>query len=401
MMEYYLWLLQLMGAANPKSQEIIQRYGSPKAVYDAVYSGDGKRFLSPSETKRLRGVSIENSQRILDICEKEDIKIVTIFDREYPQSLINIYNPPFLLFYKGDISCLNNEICISAVGTRDMTEYTMKVTKRTCSDLAKLGVTMISGMANGVDHTVHKAAVDAGGKTVGVLACGMAVDYPRGSMAFREEMYRLGGACISELLPTERPSRAYFAARNRLISGLGTGVIVFQAGMKSGALITANHAVNQGKDLFCIPPADLFSANYCGVVGLLRDGAIPLFNYLDVVNYYFSDFTDKLDELNQKFKISYDKPFVFRESNTPKTGGSSADDARTSGERAAARFDFESREPEIKIIYDYLLENGTQQLEEITDQCGISPEDISLYLIDMEIEGLIEAKAGNNYCIKK
>lgn len=401
MTEYYLWLLQLMGAANPKSQEIIQRYGSPKAVYEAVYGGDGKRFLSPSETKRLRGASLENSRKILDICEEQGVKIVTVFDKEYPQSLINIYNPPLLLFYKGDISCLNNEICISAVGTRDMTEYTMKVTKRTSSDLAKLGVTMISGMANGVDHTVHKAVVDAGGKTVGVLACGMAVDYPRGSMAFREEMYSLGGACISELLPTERPSRAYFGARNRLISGLGAGVIVFQAGMKSGALITANHAVNQGRDLFCIPPADLFSANYCGVVSLLRDGAIPLFNYLDVVNYYFGDFTDKLEELNQKFRIAYDKPFVFREGGTAKTGTPAAGNGKMSGEKAAERFDFASREPEIRSIYDYLLENGTQPIEAITEQCGVSPEDISLYLIDMEIEGLIEAKAGNNYCVKE
>ncbi|MCM1055860.1 MAG: DNA-protecting protein DprA [Bacteroides sp.] len=395
MIEYYLWLLQLMGAANPKSCEMIRRYGSPEAVYNAVYSGDARRFLSPAELRRLRGASLENSEKILDICGEQGVKIVTVHDSEYPQSLANIYNPPLLLFYKGDISCLNSDICISAVGTRDMTEYTMKVTRRTTADLSKLGAVMISGMANGVDHTVHKAAVDAGGKTVGVLACGMAVDYPRGSMAFREEMYRLGGACISELLPTERPSRSYFSARNRIISGLGLGVIVFQAGMKSGALITADHAVNQGKDLFCIPPADLFSANYCGVVGLLRDGAVPLFNYLDVVNYYFSDFTDKLDELNQKFKISYEKPFVFRENTA-----SEKDGAENTAKKSAAGFNFENREPEIKRIYDYLCENGEQRLEDITEQCGISPEDISLYLIDMELEGLIEAKAGSNYCIK-
>jgi len=397
MIEYYLWLLQLMGAANPKSQELIQHYGSLKEVYEAVYGGDGKRFLSPAEARRLNGASLENSRKILDICDNQGVSIVTLHDKEYPQNLLNIYNPPLLLFYKGDISCLNSEICISAVGTRDMTEYTAKVTRRTTSDLSKLGAVMISGMAEGVDHTVHKAAVDSGGKTVGVLACGIAVDYPHGTMAFREEIYSLGGACISELLPTERPSRTYFVARNRIISGLGTGVIIFQAGMKSGALITANHAVNQGRDLFCIPPADLFSANYCGVVSLLRDGAIPLFNYLDIVNYYFNDFTDKLDELNEKFKISYDKPFVFRENNTSKTNG----DMRSAGEKTAEKFDFTSREPEIKRIFEFLLENGERQLEEITDGCNISPEDISLYLIDMEIEGLIESKPGSRYRIKK
>lgn len=398
MIEYYLWLLQLMGAANPKSQELIQHYGSPRSVYDAVYSGEGKRFLSPSELRRVNGASLENSGKILDACDSQGVGIVTLQDKEYPQNLLNIYNPPVLLFYKGDISCLNSEICISAVGTRDMTEYTAKVTRRTSSDLAKLGAVLISGMAVGVDHTVHKAAVDAGGKTVGVLACGMSVDYPRGSMAFREEIYRLGGACVSELLPTERPSRSYFVARNRIISGLGTGVIIFQAGMKSGALLTANHAVNQGRDLFCIPPADLFSANYCGVVSLLRDGAIPLFNYLDIVNYYFNEFTDKLEELNEKFKIAYDKPFVFRENSASNRRD---EDAKSTGERTAERFDFASREPELQRIFDFLLEKGERQLEEITDGCDISPEDISLYLIDMEMEGLIESKPGSRYCIKK
>lgn len=167
--------------------------------------------------------------------------------------------------------------------------------------------------------------------------------------------------------------------------------------MKSGALITADHAINQGRDLFCIPPADLFDANYCGVVGLLRDGAIPLFNYLDVVNYYFNDFTDQLEALNEKFKISYDKPFVFRDGSAEKNKS----DHKTSGEKTAERFDFSLREPEIKRIYDFLYENGIRQLEEITDGCGISPEDVSLYLIDMEIEGLIVSKPGGHYCIKE
>ena len=397
MIEHYLWLLQLMGAANPKSRGLIKRYGSPKAVYEEIYNGEGKKFLSPGELRRSNGASLENSRKILDICDKNGIEITIDGDENYPKNLQNIYNPPILLFYKGDISCLNNEICISAVGTRNMTEYTAKVTKRTSADLARLGVVMVSGMALGVDHTVHKAVVDVGGKTAGVLACGMTVDYPRGTIAFREEIYRMGGVCLSELLPTELPTRRYFSARNRIISGLGVGTIIFQAGMKSGALITADHAVNQGKDLFCIPPADLFSADYCGVVGLLRDGAIPLFNYLDIVNYYFNDFTDQLETLNEKFRISYDKPFVFRDGGEKKN----KTEQKSAGEKAAEKFDFSLREPEIKRIYDFLHEGGTKQIEEITADCDISPEDVSLYLIDMEIEGLIASKPGGRYSIKE
>lgn len=407
MLEYYLWLLQLMGAGNPKSHRLIERYGTPKAIHEEMYNGGGRKFLAPSELKRLEGASLENSQRILDMCEKYDIKVITIEDKIYPRSLSEIYNPPIVLFYQGDISCLDDEICISAVGAREMTEYSAKVTRRTCTDLAKLGVVLVSGMALGVDKTVHEAAVDMKGKTVGVLACGMAVDYPKNSTPFRKEICSLGGAVISELLPTETASRTYFHKRNRLISALGAGVIIFQAGIKSGSLITANHAVNQGKDIFCIPPANLFDARYCGVVGLLRDGAIPLFNYLDVVNYYFSDFTDKLEKLNNKYSISYDKPFIFREGKREEGTASEDQPGKkdekhlSKGERAAKRFNFDQREPEIKRIFDFLYENGTQQLEAITEECDIPPEDIPLYLVDMEIEGLIEASAGNNYSIAK
>lgn len=408
MLEYYLWLLQLMGAGNPKSHRLIERYGDPKSVYEAMYNGGGRKFLAPSELKRLEGASLENSERVLDLCEKNGVKVITLNDEKYPHSLKNIYNPPIVLFYQGNIGCLDSEICISAVGAREITEYSAKVTRRTCTDLAKLGVVLVSGMAFGVDKVVHQAAVDVKGKTVGVLACGMAVDYPKGSTPFRHEICSLGGACISELLPTETASRAYFHKRNRLISALGVGVIIFQAGIKSGSLITANHALQQGKDIFCIPPANLFDARYCGVVSLLRDGAIPIFNYLDIVNYYFSDFTDKLENLNNRYNISYDKPFIFREGKQereaqPSGGyeGKTEERRLTRGERAAERFNFNQREPEIKRIFDYLRENGTAQLETITDECNIPPEDISLYLIDMEIEGLIEASAGNNYSIVK
>lgn len=408
MLEYYLWLLQLMGAGNPKSHRLIERYGDPKSVYEAMYNGSGRKFLAPSELKRLDGASLENSESILDLCEKNDIKIITLNDEKYPHSLKDIYNPPIVLFYQGNIGCLDSEICISAVGARDITEYSAKVTRRTCIDLAKLGVVLVSGMAFGVDKVVHQAAVDVKGKTVGVLACGMAVDYPKGSASFRKEICSLGGACISELLPTETASKAYFHKRNRIISALGVGVIIFQAGIKSGSLITANHALQQGKDIFCIPPANLFDARYCGVVSLLRDGAIPIFNYLDIVNYYFSDFTDKLDSLNSRYNIAYDKQFIFREGKQEREVQSShgyedknEEKHLSRGERAALRFNFEQREPEMKRIFDYLCENGTAQLEILTDQCNIPPEDISLYLVDMEMEGLIEASAGNNYSVVK
>ncbi len=414
MKEYYLWLLQLMGAANPKSLLLIQRYGSAELAYEAIARENDVRFLSPAEKKRLAALSLDNSERILEECGNKGIGIITLDDGDYPYRLKNIYNPPLLLFYKGSLKGLNSEVCISGVGARGATEYTAKVTKRTCTDLAKLGVILVSGMANGVDHIIHSSAVEAGGKTIGVLACGIDVDYPRGSSQLRKQICDLSGAYISELMPNTPASKAYFQARNRIISGLSLGTIVFQAGMGSGSLITADHAVQQGRDLFCFPPRDVFSADYCGVIKYLRDGAIPLFNYLDVVNYYFDSFTDKLDELNRKYDVSPEKHFAFGKSKTDagddtSVSGKNADKGirkKTSsacvkrGGDAAEKFGFDKNEPEYKVIYDFLKQNGKQQLEAITDSCNISPDDISLYLLELEMADVIESFPGAYYGLK-
>lgn len=407
MTEYYIWLLQLMGTANPKSYGLIKHYGSAKLAYEAIALDRDIGLLSDTERQKLSVVTLENAERIAQECEKNKIKTVLLGDEDYPYRLANIYDPPIMLFYKGSIKNLNDEICISAVGARSATEYTARVTRRTCMDLAKIGTVLVSGMANGVDHLVHQSAIDAGGRTIGVLACGIEVDYPRGSIPTRERMYELGGACISELLPYAQTSRTYFHARNRIISGLSLGTIVFQAGIGSGSLITADHALQQGRDLFCVPPWNVFSSECCGVVKYLRDGAVPLFNYLDVVNYYYDIYDGKTGSIEQKYIVAPEKHFIFDKKDAgektapkqktkipPKTEVKSE---KPSSQAVAERFDFSAHDPQYKTIYDYLKENGRRQLEEITSDCGVSPDDVSLYLLELEIAELIEGFPGAYY----
>lgn len=428
MTEYYLWLLQLMGPANPKSLQLIQHYGSVRNVYDAVVIDKDSRYLSAAERKRLNGSSLENAQRIIEECDKEEIKIVTIDDPAYPYRLQNIYNPPILLFYKGSLKNINNEICVTGVGARGATSYTAKVTRHTCMDLAKLGTVLVSGMAVGVDHLVHQSAIDMGEKTIGVLACGLGIDYPRGSIPTRERIYELGGACISELLPYTQTTRTYFQARNRIISGLSLGTMVFQASIGSGALITAEHALQQGRDLFCVPPNDVFSSDYSGVIKYLRDGAIPLFNYLDVVNCYFEAYTDKLNVLKMNYTVSPENHFIFerKESDEHKTNsaqrcGRSKEKTRTDylnemeddkekkeslskephRSEPEVGISFEEKAPAYKIIYDYLKEKGEQTLDNIIVSCGIPSHEVSGYLLDMEFDGIVESKPGSYYSLIK
>lgn len=416
MTEYYLWLLQLFGTANPKILQLIQRYGSAEAVYNAISVEKDTQFLSPAEMKKLDSATLDNSKRILEQCDNQKIKIVTMDDNDYPYRLQNIYNPPVLLFYKGNIKGLDDEICVTGVGARGATEYTAKVTSRTCRDLAKLGVVLVSGMAVGVDHLVHESAIEMGGRTIGVLACGLGVDYPRGSIPTRERIYETGGACITELFPTAEPTRGYFQARNRIMSGLSMGVMVFQAGMGSGSLITANYAVQQGRDLFCVPPHDIFSPDYSGVVGYLRDGAIPLFNYLDVVNYYYNEFSDQLRVLNERYTITPENHFIFQR-NEPKTSDKKKKETKAESETkdekdkkpekvpagiiAAENYQFDENDNNFRVVYEFLKENGTQVLEHITKKCNITPEEIPMYLLELEMAGIIESLPGTKYRIKE
>lgn len=277
-------LVQIFGAANPDIHKLIEYYGSVERVCEKIDSGELKY---PDETfsSRARYVTDDKMQKVIDSCEKRGVCIISIYDEKYPAMLKEIYNPPVILFCRGSLDCLKNR-CITAVGSRDITPYIKKLSYRISTDLSKNGITLISGMALGVDSVVHSACVNQGNPTVGVLGCGIFYDYPRGSSFLRNDIIKNGGLILSELLPSVSPSPDYFIARNRIMAGLSGGTVVFQAGIKSGSLITAEYALQEGRDVFCVPPPDMFDERYSGVVDFIRDGAIPVFNHDDILKFY-------------------------------------------------------------------------------------------------------------------
>lgn len=284
MYRYLMRLVQTFGAANPDIHKIIERFGSAEAACRAI---DEKEFVFPDKSLRENAefVTADKIDKVIEYCEKRDIKLLGIHDEAYPKLLKEIFNPPVLLFYRGSLDCLSSR-CITAVGSREVTPYIEKLAFRVSTDLSESGVTLVSGMARGVDSTVHNACIASGNPTVGVLACGIMCDYPSGSEAMRNNIILSGGIYITELMPNATVSPEYFRARNRIMAGLSAGTIVFQAGVRSGALITAEHAVQEGRDVFCVPPPNIFDERYTGVVNYLRDGAIPLFNHDDVLDFY-------------------------------------------------------------------------------------------------------------------
>ena len=267
---------------NRKTLEILERfdYNAEKA---AAAIRDGNVLLTDDEKKRAAETRNGSVREVIDICRRNGIKIITFDDSEYPVLLKNIDNPPIVLFCAGNLNGLDDTITVSAVGTRKPSDYSIAVTRHIIPQLCKVGAVITSGLAVGIDYEVHKACLNSGGRTIGVLGCGIMVNYPADNAKLKRAIVENGGAVISELLPYTRPSADYFKYRNRIISGLSKGTLVIEADEKSGALLTANHACEQGREVFYIPPRDILSPRYMGVASLGRDGATPVFNYLDIL----------------------------------------------------------------------------------------------------------------------
>jgi DNA processing protein len=415
MKEYFIWLLSVMGAANPRSIRLISHFGGVKEVYDALTSGETAAFLKPYEAKNLKKASLEKSLELIQWCEKRGYGIVTIDEPDYPEPLKHIYNPPILLFTEGDISGISSGVRINVIGTRDPSEYSYNVASYLCSQLAKLGIVIVSGMAVGLDKCSMTAALENNGTVAGVLACGIDVEYPRGSKLFRKRVAESGGVCVSELMPRDSTRPTYFQYRNRIMSGLSSGTLIIEAGERSGCHITALHAINQNRDLFCVPPQSLLEPRYSGVIRYLRDGAIPVFSHIDIVNEYLSDVCERISEEEElsgmKSATPHDleKPTVKASAKSkPKAKAKSTKKQtiefkhKTSPPQTTPKADY-SQLPEEQLKIIKALQKKKLTFDEITSSKRnlCAPDKAYEILLDMELDGLIEKIAGDRYAIVK
>lgn len=281
--EIWLWLLLVMLPHNERTMKLVEQYGDVRTAAEAIR--DGKcDLLTNEESERAQCIRSREVNSVIAECDSNNIRIITIEDEEYPALLKDIYAPPVVLFVQGSLEGHSEQTALAVVGTRNPSRYGVAAAKQICTELAALGITLVSGLAVGIDTAAHESAVEKGAKTIGVLACGSLVDYPAASRGLKQNIIRCGGAVISELPPRASVEPEYFRHRNRIISGLAHGTFVVEAPEHSGSLLTAEHAVQQGRELFCLPPYDIFSRSCTGVVPYLRDGATPVFGYVDIVN---------------------------------------------------------------------------------------------------------------------
>ena len=284
MLIHWIWLSHRPGFGPRTKAKLLEHFRDPEAVYYADGEALGQLELSAEARAALLDKNLESSGKILEDCEKKRLNILTIQDAAYPSRLKNIPDPPLVLYYKGQLPDFDSEPVIGVVGTRKASAYGLTVAKRMGYQIGKCGGLVVSGMAYGIDGLAMSGALTAGAKTVGVLGCGADIVYPQSNRSLFRDVERYG-CILSEFAPGQPAAKWTFPMRNRIISGLSCGVLVVEAPEKSGALITARLALEQGRDVFAVP-GSIYSPLSAAPNRLIVEGAIPALSGWDVLEHY-------------------------------------------------------------------------------------------------------------------
>ena len=268
--------------ANERSDYILKEYGVQRFLSD-LKADKLPIFCTAADKKHIKAASSAAADKLISDANEAGQKIVTFTDPDYPKALRQIPCSPILLFYQGDLSVLEAlSICI--VGSRRVSDYGMLASATLSWQLAKKGVTVVSGFARGCDAAAHAGCLAAGGKTVAVCGCGLDLPYPEGNEKLRESILK-EGLFLSEYPPGSPAKGSHFPVRNRILAGLCKGVLLTEAADQSGAIITVNAAAEMGKDVFVIPNS-IFSENAKGGIALMKQGAKPVSCAEDLLEEY-------------------------------------------------------------------------------------------------------------------
>jgi DNA processing protein len=344
-------LLNIAGLHPDKNAAILDFFGSPEALAkpsaNVLSQVPG---LSNEDVRKLVAVSDNGVlDKELALVEKNRIKVIDIFQQDYPALLKEIARPPLVLYLRGDAAVLS-QYCLAVVGTRIPTMYGLEMAEEFTRDLARFGIVIVSGLARGIDSQAHKTALKFG-RTVAVLGSGLLNVYPRENEPLAEKI-AASGAVISEFSLTMPPLKENFPRRNRVVSGLCRGVLVVEAAAKSGALITAHLALEQNREVFAVPgKAD--SELSRGTHQIIKEGAKLVENARDI-----------FDELNIKVTVQ--------------------DQDNTSADSPVIRLD-----PQSKKVFDIVAEDSAH-FDDLLLKTGCTYSALSKIVLDLELKGFIK-----------
>ncbi len=356
---YWLWLYRVLGPCSVRFRELFYRYDYIEDIYENRRSPELLAMLAPNEAARCERVTLETQYTLIEQCEKRKISVLCYADDEYPERLRQTRIPPMILFVTGEIRALRTE-CISGVGSRRQTSYGRQAVRMICEPLVKAGFTLVSGLAYGTDVDVHRAALRGGGLTVAVLGTPINETFPAEHEALRREIEEAGGCVVSEYAPGMKYQKSFFPRRNRIISGLSRGVIIFEAARKSGTMITAGWALEDGREVFAVP-GNITSLMSEGTNDLIRQGASPV-----------SCAQDVLDGIGLE-TIHAEK------SELPKPP------------RQQEKFEG------VRGLIAGCLEDEERALDDIAALTGLAPQALLAELTMMELDGVVELLPGSRY----
>ena len=336
---------------NPSDFVTLGKFTSLKRQILNIVNEDELKILANS----LNETSIS---KIKQNIEKQGIKYITVFSANYPKALKNMNNAsPFVLYYKGDISLIKHmDECFAVVGTRNITNYGKMVTEKFVKDLVLAGFNIVSGLASGVDTVAHTITINNGGKTIAVLAGGLDIIYPATNTNLAKQIVEQGGLLISETRPNKRAESYMFPIRNRIIAGLCRGILLTEAGEKSGALYTKNYGNEYGRTVYAVP-GNISSLYSIGTNKSIRDcEAKMVININDIMSDY-------------KIKLELSKPKV------------------------------DNISIEESIIIN-LLTQGEKSYQELLINSKMNAKTLNTLLTTLEFREIIKKLAGNIYCLK-
>lgn len=381
---YWVWLQTALGFGGKYLKPLLEKFNTAENIYNAQFS-DFKtcEFLSSAVLEKLCNKSTISAKKILADAKDCGITIVPFISELYPENLREIPNPPVLLYIKGNAELLKEETMLCVVGPREVSVFGKKAAFSLSARLSLAGFTIVSGGALGTDTAAHKGALYVGGNTICVLGCGIAADYLKANKQLRATIADKG-LIISEFPPFYKASKITFPVRNRILSGLALGTVVIEGKFNSGAIITANAANEQGKDVFVIP-GNPTEEHYKGSNKLLRDGAKPLLELNDILFEYLPIYPHKINlekAYSQKISMKSEQVAIKNE----KTKASS---------KIIKKNIQENLSNNAKIVYNH-LDKPIFYLDEI-NVADLSNAEILATLTELEIYGYIKALPGGKY----
>ncbi len=357
--KHWVGLNMVLGVGKTLSHQLVKAMGSPKNVFHA----------SPKELMEVERVGDKVARQILDfdlersvereyqMTHRRNVRVLTIEDPQYPFLLKSIYDPPPVIYYKGTFLD-ERSVPLAVVGTRKASSYGRMVAEKLCAALSEMGVCIISGMARGIDTIAHKSALKLGNPTVAVFGCGLEYTYPPESGSLRRQIEEQG-AVISEFPMSTKPDRNNFPARNRVISGLSHGTLVVEAGEKSGALITAQFALEQGWEVFAVP-GNIYSSESRGTHALIKMGA----KLTDSPEAMVEELSDSVLELLKERK-----------------------------NRVLESIELNSKEEHLMS----LMSVQEQHIDRVIENSYLSPAEVSATLVTLELKGVIRQTDGKMF----